>query len=82
MVWKNIISTLLHSYKTSLTQNTQDLIEQKALELLLNKEYKSKILGLKDTEAITNNLFIDLHNTFTIGILPLKKLYSLLHYKI
>ncbi|ABV74808.1 ABC transporter, ATP-binding protein [Rickettsia akari str. Hartford] len=57
-------------------------MEQKALELLLNEEYKSKILGLKDTEAITNNLFIDIHNTFTIGILPLKKLYSLWHRKI
>ena len=71
---KNIISTLFQSYKTSLTQNTQDLIEQKALELLLNEEYKSKILGLKDIEAITNNLFIDLHNTFTIGILQLGNL--------
>ncbi|MEG8230146.1 hypothetical protein O6R16_03605 [Candidatus Rickettsia tasmanensis] len=71
---KNIISTLFQSYKASLTQNTQDLIEQKALELLLNEEYKSKILGLKDIEAITNNLFNDLNNTFTIGILQLGNL--------
>lgn len=74
MVWENIISTLFQSYKASLTQNTQDLIEQKALELLLNEEYKSKILGLKDIEAITNNLFNNLNNTFTIGILQLGNL--------
>ncbi|CAK6514849.1 hypothetical protein [Rickettsia helvetica] len=44
------------------------------MELLLNEEYKSKILGLKDIAAITNNLFNDLNNTFTIGILQLGNL--------
>ncbi|HJD54427.1 MAG TPA: hypothetical protein LFW11_03585 [Rickettsia endosymbiont of Proechinophthirus fluctus] len=42
--------------------------------MLLNEEYKSQILGLKDIEAITNNLFNDLNNTFTIGILQLGNL--------